>query len=124
METNPTSWQKACGVLKVWIAAGRVTVLQGFSSDWRVYNAIQSEQGRYPCQALLQELVGFVATSEGVATVIGHLKAVLGDRAPGMCYIPSLVATFYTLVYVDVNDVVRPSHEVYVNPVASTLLVR
>ena len=124
VETNPTSWRQACGVLRAWVATGQVVVLQGYSSDRHVYEAIQAEQGRHPCPALLQELVGFIGTSEGVATVVGHMKAVLGDRAAGVCYIPSLVATFYTLVHVAMSDVVRPSCEVYVNPAASTLLVR
>jgi hypothetical protein len=107
------------------IAAGQVTLLEGFSTDPHVYAAIQAQHRVQPCQALLQELVGFVGTSEGVATVIGHLKAVLGDTAaPGVCYIPSLVATFYTLVHVEVSDVGSPAREVYVNPAASTILVR
>jgi len=59
-------------------------------------------------QCVLQEILGFFASSEGVAYVIHQLQASymrkMGVRAPPPVYVPSAAATFYYL------SLVKPEH--------------
>ena len=126
MEANKKSWKRATQVLKSRTCiACQATVLLGYSSDTAVIEAIQFDQRTHPSQVVLQEIIGFVASSEGVATAIGHVKQNFAESASNVSYIPSLAATFYTLIYIDdVSKVVNSARELYVNSNACTLLVR
>jgi hypothetical protein len=124
METNDNSYKQAIRVLAATFARSSFTLLQGYSSDQHVADAVRAYHAEHQFTALLQEIIGFIATSEGVASVVGHLKHVIGPAASTLCYVPTVVATFYTLVDVDVKDVYKNASELYVNQPASTLLVR
>ena len=124
MESNKESYDRALTVLRPFIRNGQVALLHGYSTDQSISDIITAEQRDRPVGAILQEIVGVIASSEGLGSVIGHLKWVLGPRASSVCYVPSIVATYYTLVNIEKTDVVASSRDVYVNQGASTLLVR
>ena len=124
METNAESYRQASQVLASGFGKSSFTLLQGYSSDQHVSEFVRTYNATHKFTSLLQEIIGFIATSEGVGSVVGHLKHVLGPTASTLCYVPTAVATFYTLVHVGVEDVCKRASALYLNQPASTLLVR
>lgn len=103
----------------------RFKVLQGYTTDEAVVGDILSTYSREPnfCDALLQEILGFIACGEGVAYVIADLKAKLGKQFQPF-YIPRRVATFYTPTFIDTSHIFRKLRDLYVDPSMRTVLVR
>lgn len=126
VEANPKSAKHAAKLLGSNLNyKNRFQVVQGYTTDKAVGEVIASYERQHTFDALLQEVLGYIATGEGVAFVIAHLKASLGKEFQPM-YIPSRVATFYTPTNIDVNDITTKLCNVYVNPTphARTILVR
>lgn len=126
VEANPKSAKHATKLLGSNLNyKNRFQVVQGYTTDKEAGEVIAGYAREHTFDALLQEVLGYIATGEGVAFVIAHLKASLGKEFQPV-YIPSRVATFYTPTNIDVNDILTKVRNVYVNPTppARTILVR
>lgn len=99
--------------------ARKLKLIQGYSTSPEVRAALVEEE---PFGAVLQEILGVIASSEGVVPVIGNLRATLRRSRP--VFVPRYVATFFTLSHVDVPDLVTSVRAAHVNIEERTVMTQ
>lgn len=119
VEVNPQSAKLALRQArdKGWMR--QFKLIQGYSTSPDVQQALKQEE---PFGAVLQEILGVIASSEGVVPVIGNLRATLSKSKP--VFVPRYFGTFFALTHVDVQDLASAERAAHVNIEERTVMTQ